>query len=112
MEEHEFLPLADAELSRIEQVLEKQQADAAASWDFEIRPGGIIQLDFEDGSRIIINRHAAAREIWIAARAGGFHFRPPTEIGADWRDTRSGVNLDALLSRCISEQAGGLPGLG
>src|SRR5437762_8968380 len=39
-----------------------------------------------DGSKLIINRHVPNRELWVAARAGGFHFRAD---GGIWRDTRS-----------------------
>jgi CyaY protein len=69
VEEREFLTLADAELNRIEQVLERLQEDSDADWDFEIKPGGILELDFADASKIIINRHVAAREIWVAAKS-------------------------------------------
>ncbi len=106
MEEREFLSLADAMLLLIEQALEKLQADSDALWDFEIKPGGILEMDFEDGSKIIINRHVAAREIWIAAKSGGFHFRPPVNSAADWCDTRGSTGLSEVLSRCISEQSG------
>jgi CyaY protein len=52
---------------------------------------------------MIINRHAAAREIWVAARSGGFHFR--WDNGA-WRDTREGTELFAALSKLVSAQSG------
>lgn len=106
MEEREFLSLADAELNRIEQILERLQDDSDADWDFEIKPGGIIELDFADGSKIIVNRHAAAQEIWIAAKSGGFHFKPPAGTEMSWRDTRGGTSLNEVLSRCIGEQSG------
>lgn len=106
MEEREFLALADAELASIEGALERLQAETDAEWDFEIKPGGIIELDFADDSKIIINRHVAAREIWIAAKSGGFHFKPPAGAGAQWQDTRDGSSLAAVLSRCIGAQSG------
>lgn len=106
MEERDFLSLADAELNRIEQALERLQEGSDADWDFEIKPGGIIELDFPDGSKIIINRHAAAQEIWVAAKSGGFHFKPPAGIKVGWHDTRGGASLREVLSRCISEQSG------
>jgi CyaY protein len=52
---------------------------------------------------MIINRHAAAREIWVAAKSGGFHYR---HDGTAWRDTRDGDELFAALSRLVSAQAG------
>lgn len=106
MEEREFLTLADAELASIEGALERLQAATDADWDFEIKPGGIIELDFADGGKIVINRHAAAREIWVAAKSGGFHFKPPAGAGGHWQDTRDGSSLAATLARCIGAQSG------
>ena len=99
MEETEFNTLAGATLARIEQALDACAADI----DYELQPGGVLELEFGDGSKIIINRHAAAREIWVAARAGGFHFRH--EDGR-WIGTRDGTELFAAFERLVSEQAG------
>ncbi|HEX5392734.1 MAG TPA: iron donor protein CyaY [Rhodocyclaceae bacterium] len=99
MNEQEFTELADAMLDRIEQALEGCDLD----FDFELKAGGVLELEFDDGSKIIVNRHGAAREIWVAARSGGYHFKP--ENGG-WVDTKSGEELMAALSRCMSEQSG------
>jgi CyaY protein len=50
-----------------------------------------------------VNRHSIAREIWVAAKSGGFHFRLD---GDRWLDTRSGAELFAELSRLAGEQSG------
>jgi len=63
----------------------------------------VLEIEFADGSRMVINRHGAAREIWVAARSGGFHFRWD---GSVWRDTRDGAELFAALSRLVSAQGG------
>jgi CyaY protein len=47
------------------------------------------KLNFDDGSKIIVNRHGAAKEMWVAAKSGGFHFRWD---GSAWRDTRTKAN--------------------
>lgn len=99
LDEREFNREADAMLARIEAALDACGADL----DFEIKPGGVIEIEFDDGSRIIVNRHAAAREIWVAARSGGYHFK--FESGR-WVGTRDGADLMAALSRCAGEQAG------
>ena len=99
MEDREFNTLADAALARIEAALEASGADI----DFELAAGGVLEIEFADGSKIIVNRHGVAREIWVAARAGGFHFRWD---GAAWRDTRDGVELMDRLSALASQQAG------
>lgn len=106
MEEREFLTLADAELARLEQALDGLLDSGEADFDVELKPGGIIEIACEDGSKIIVNRHAAAREIWVAARSGGFHFRPPEAAGGAWQGTRDGIPLPEVLSRCLSEQTG------
>ncbi len=99
MNEAEFIERAEAALGRIDAALEESGIDA----DVEVKEGGIIEIEFPDGSRIVVNRHAVAREIWVAARAGGFHFRWD---GLAWRDTREGTELFAALSRLISAQSG------
>jgi CyaY protein len=99
MNEAEFDRLASAALLAIEQRLEASGVDA----DFEQKDGGVLEVEFADGSKLIVNRHAAAREIWLAARSGGFHFRWD---GSAWRDTRDGTELFAALSRAASQQAG------
>lgn len=99
MGEAEFIERADAALARIDAALEESGVDA----DVELKEGGVIEIEFADGSRMIINRHAVARELWVAARSGGFHFRWD---GSAWRDTRDGGELFAALSRLVSAQSG------
>ncbi len=99
MEEREFNALADRMLGRIEDAIERCGEDV----DLEVKPGGVLELEFDDGGKIIINRHSAAREIWLAARSGGYHFRPE---GDRWLGTRDGEELMAALARCMSEQSG------
>ena len=103
MEEREFITAADDELARIETALETASESGVADFDFETKPGGVIEVEFENGSKIILNRHVAAREIWLAAKSGGYHFRPE---GGRWLGTRDGEELMQALSRTLSEQAG------
>ncbi len=103
MDEREFMAAADAELARIETALEVASMRGVADFDFETKPGGVIEIEFDNGSKIIVNRHGAAREIWLAAKSGGYHFRPD---GGRWLGTRDGEELMAALSRTLSEQSG------
>lgn len=103
MDEREFMAAADAELARIETALEKASDSGEVDFDFETKPGGVIEIEFDNGTKIILNRHGAAREIWLAAKSGGYHFRPE---GGRWLGTRDGEELLAALSRTMSEQAG------
>lgn len=99
MTQADFEARADAALEQIQLALDASGIDA----DVESKADGVLELTFEDGSKMVINRHRAAREIWVAARAGGFHFRWE---GAAWRDTRDGAELFAALSKLVSAQGG------
>jgi CyaY protein len=99
MDDKEFNRLAEQTLARIETALENCTADV----DFELAAGGVLEIEFADASKMIVNRHAAAQEIWLAARAGGFHFRWD---GSQWLDTRDSTELFAKLSTLVSQQAG------
>mgnify|MGYP001323095857 CR=1 FL=1 len=103
MTDAEFDALAGTTLQRLEQALDSCDADL----DYEVQPGGVLELEFADGSKIIVNRHGSAREIWVAARSGGFHYRPEGSGEAlRWVNTRDGEELFAALSRLASQQAG------
>jgi len=99
MTESEFESLAGAALSALESAFEAGVPNA----DVQAKGEGMLEIEFEDGSRMVINRHGAAREIWVAARSGGFHFR---HDGSAWRDTRDGTELFAAVSKLASQQAG------
>ena len=99
MTESEFETLAGAALAALETAFEASVPDA----DVQTKGAGVLEIEFEDGSKMVINRHGAAREIWVAARAGGFHFR---HDGTAWRDTRDGTELFAAVSRLASQQGG------
>jgi CyaY protein len=98
MTEAEFNLASAATLARIEAAVE------AADLEFETPADGIIEIEFDDGSKIVVNRHGIAREIWVAARSGGFHFKPQA---GDWVDTRDGTPLFDKLAALIAAQGGG-----
>ena len=99
MTESEFETLAGAALAALESAFEASLPDA----DVQTKGEGVLEIEFEDGSKMVINRHGAAREIWVAAKSGGFHFRYD---GALWRDTRGGTELFAAVSKLASQQGG------
>ena len=97
MNESEFHRAVDAVLARIERA-----AEATEGIDADLE-AGILTLGCPDGSRIIVNRQTPNREIWVAARSGGFHYA--WKDGA-WRDTRSGGDLYASPAAIAAAQAG------
>lgn len=99
MNDSQFNALADAALEHIQAGLEASGADV----DFAMVSAGVLEIEFADHSKIIVNRHAVAKELWVAARSGGFHFRWD---GAVWRDTRNQEALMPALSLLCSAQAG------
>ena len=101
MTESEFEQLADAALASLESALERAADSGALDLDVQRKGAGLLEIEFENGSRIVINRHGAAREIWVAARSGGFHFG---HDGTGWRATRDGSELFSAVSKLVSEQ--------
>jgi CyaY protein len=99
MTDSEFLALTDSALERIERAIDACGLDL----DLQSKAGGVLEIEFDNGARMVINRHAAAKEIWVAAKSGGFHFRWD---GSVWRDTRDGAELFAALSKLVSAQGG------
>jgi CyaY protein len=97
MTESEFHRAVDDVLARIERSVENAEA-----LDVDLE-SGILTVTCPDDSRVIVNRQTPNREIWVAARSGGFHF---VERGGELRDTRSGDELFASLARIIASQAG------
>ncbi|HEX4334180.1 MAG TPA: iron donor protein CyaY [Usitatibacter sp.] len=100
MNESEFHRAVEAILARIESSLED-----ADDLDVSLE-SGILTVECPDASRVIVNRQTPNREIWVAARSGGFHF---TFRDGAWRDTRGGDELFASLSRVIESQSGVKP---
>jgi CyaY protein len=102
MTDTEFIAAADVALSTIGGALDAalQSSDLDVDWNVN---DGILEIECEDGGKLIVNRHVPNREIWVAAKSGGFHFR---RDGDRWRDTRGGDELGAVLERLLAEQAG------
>ena len=100
--EHDFQRDALAALDAIESNLEQLVDDIDLDVDIE-RQGNVITLTFGDDTKIVVNSHEAAREIWVAARSGGFHYR---RDAGRWVDGRRGDELFASLSRLVSAQSG------
>jgi len=104
MTESEYTRLADDTLRKLEHAIETADGD----FDYEFSAGGILEIEFADDSVIVVNKQAAAQEIWVAAKSGGFHFRWD---GSVWRDTRSNEELFDALSRFATQQSGAMVNL-
>lgn len=97
MNESEFNQLADAALARIETAV-----DNSGGGDVECnRSGNVLEIEFDNGQKIIVNRHDINREIWVAAKSGGFHYA--WQEGA-WRSQRDGSELYEKLTELFAAQ--------
>lgn len=94
----EFNARAEAALAAVEAALERSGLDVECE-----RQGSVLQIELANGSRIVVNSQAAMRQLWLAARSGGYHY---DFDGRQWRDTRDGTEFFAALSRVVSEQGG------
>lgn len=69
-----------------------------------------VRIEFPDRRKLIVNRHTAARQIWLAAPSGAWHFAPQvgTSQGeaARWIDVRTGVELYGQLEALIESMLG------
>jgi len=103
MTESEFLSLADTCLQQAQDMFE--QAFESDVWDVDCkRSGNVLEIEFvENGSKIIVNSQAPMQEMWVAARAGGFHYKYNGEY---WLNTRDNSELFATLRSSAEAQNG------
>ncbi len=101
MEEADFERVARDELRHLEDALADVDPD-----DVEVTTtDGVLRLDLRDGTRIVINSHRAARQIWMAAISSAWHF-DPTPTG--WRACKLGRDeeLRSTIVRLVHERIG------
>ena len=91
----EFHAKADAVLASIEAALDRWLQQDVIDIDSH-RTGGLLELVFPGGSKIVVNTQPPLHELWLAARTGGYHFR---WAGDRWVDSRSDLEFFAALSR-------------
>jgi len=103
MTESEFLDLAESTLDEIEGRFDALFDEDVVDVECK-RSGNVLEIEFvANGSKIIVNSQAPLQEMWVAARAGGFHYK---RVGDEWRNTRDDSELFASLSAYASQQGG------
>lgn len=101
MNESEFQEVADQTIADIQNAVDNSGADI----DYD-EIGGVLTLEFENGSKIIFSKQGAMNQLWMAARSGGFHF-DYDEATKQWLcDTGDKEEIYRMLSRLSTEQAG------
>ena len=102
MTDPEYMDRAEALLARVEACCDRINESSDADIDNQ-RVGGMVTLTFRNATQIIVNLQKPLHEVWMAARAGGFHYRFD---GSAWMDTKGNGEFFANLAKYASEQAG------
>lgn len=92
----EYLRLAESTLAAVERAADAADLDSR-------RDGGVLTLEVEGTGQVIINLQPAIQELWLASRAGAYHFRYGE---AAWLDTRSGRPFAAVLLEAMAALGG------
>ncbi len=98
----EYHALTSAVLGSVEAAVDQWLQDDVIDIDTH-RTGGLLELSFPNGSKLILNTQPPLQELWLAARSGGFHYK---HVKGRWLDTRDGRDFFDALSACASEQGG------
>jgi CyaY protein len=100
MDDAEFDHVARDEMRQIEDAFANVDPD-----DVEVSTSdGVLNLVLRDGTKIVINSHRAAKQIWMAAIASAWHFDPID--GGVWRAPKTGEELRPTLVRLVKERIG------
>ena len=102
LQDTEYQAAAERVLASIERQCDEWLQQGVIDIDTH-RAGSLVELEFPNGSKIVVNKQPPLHEIWLAARNGGFHFK---RVDAAWRDTRDGVEFFVRLSEEASRQGG------
>ena len=102
MTDAQFLDQAELLLASVEACCDRLNERSDVDLDNQ-RVGSMVTLTFGNASQIVINLQKPLHEVWLAARAGGFHFRFD---GVAWTDSKGQGEFFALLQRAASEQSG------
>ena len=95
MDEREYLQAAEACLDRAGRWLGDLE-------DLDVLTGdGLVAIEFDDGTRFVLNRQAAAQQVWLAAGARAWHYRWDAGRQA-WLDDRDGHELFANLRDVVA----------
>jgi len=97
MDEAGFDRVARDELHQLENAFSDIDPDEVEVSSSE----GVLRLDLRDGTRIVINSHRAARQIWMAADSSAWHF---DWNGAKWLSTKTSEELWELLEKTVSKK--------
>jgi CyaY protein len=98
--EARFHDLVDTVQQAVEDIFDDSDLDL----DLE-NSAGVLTVRFENGTQLIFSRQAPIRQLWLAARSGGFHF-DYDDASERWICDSSDELLGEMLARITLEQSG------
>ncbi|MDO6764394.1 iron donor protein CyaY [Agarivorans sp. 1_MG-2023] len=100
MNDSQYHQLVDQAFERIEQTMDNDDFDIECDVN-----GGVLNLEFENRSKMVINKQEPLHQLWLATKFGGFHFEWH-ETEQQWICNRSGVEFWSFLVESITKQSG------
>lgn len=97
-DDFEYNERTEATFEALELALDEVDSDI----DYETG-GGVLTVTFANGTTLVFSRQPPVRQLWLAARSGGFHFEYDEDQG-DWRNTRSGELFKPFVIQVMREQ--------
>ena len=101
LDEDAYVARAQPELRHLLDAIDRLESERVEA-EFE---SDILTIEFDDGTRYVINSHRAARQIWMAAERSAWHFDWDEDKHA-WISLKSGDELWATLARVIGTKLG------
>ena len=98
MTDSEFIQLADMLYQKIEDCIE----DSGADIDYD-QNGSLLTLEFDNRTKLIINRQEPLHQVWLATLENGHHYDYKAGL---WIDDRNGDEFLSFLSAAIQKQSG------
>ena len=96
MDERQYQEMVDEIFLDVEDRIDELELDVDVDTS-----GGILTISHDQGGSIILSRQVAVKEIWVAARSGGFHLR--FEAGR-WFCEATAEDFKTLMNRVFTEQ--------
>jgi len=101
VDEREFIERADECIARVARWLDDFDPDELDYSDTD----GVISMEFADGSKFILSRNLAMKQMWLAAGAAGYHYNFNV-AASSWKSDRDGHDLYAKLAEVVCEKLG------
>lgn len=101
LSEHEFETIADKtlrDLINALDALDDSQLEASLQM-------GVLNIEYQDGTKYVVNSHRAAKQIWMAAERTAWHFDYDANSGL-WKAPKDGSELWSALEAVLSRKAG------